>query len=146
VAILVGLLLEGMKYVNLLIWPLLRDKLEREYGVFHNSATILIWSFVAAMIVLAGAQWAALSAWRVKQGMTKDWKKIARASGLTIPAAEVDRIAPALDALETAFRPLGAPSGRKAIRPVFQADAGGWRVTCSKPRPRSAGAKCLPPS
>jgi uncharacterized BrkB/YihY/UPF0761 family membrane protein len=59
VAILVGLALEGMKYVNLLIWPPLRDKLEREYGVFHNSATILIWSFAGAMIVLAGAQWAA---------------------------------------------------------------------------------------
>jgi membrane protein len=59
VAILVGLVLEGMKYMNLLIWPPLRDKLEREYGVFHNSATILIWSFVGAMIVLAGAQWAA---------------------------------------------------------------------------------------
>jgi len=38
--------------------------------------------------------------------MMKDWKKIAKASGLTIPAAEADRIAPALDALETAFRPL----------------------------------------
>jgi len=59
VAIAVGLVLELMKYVNLLIWPPLRDKLEREYGVFHNSATILIWSFVAAMIVLAAAKWAA---------------------------------------------------------------------------------------
>lgn len=58
-AIAVGLVLELMKYVNLLIWPPLRDKLEREYGVFHNSATILIWSFVAAMIVLAAAKWAA---------------------------------------------------------------------------------------
>jgi len=43
--------------------------------------------------------------------MTKDWKKIAKASGLTIPAAEVDRIAPALDALETAFRPLARAIG-----------------------------------
>jgi membrane protein len=59
VAILVGLMLEGTKYVNLLIWPPLSDKLEREYGVFHNSATILIWSFVGAMIVLAGARSAA---------------------------------------------------------------------------------------
>lgn len=59
VSILVGVVLEGMKYVNRLIWPPLRDKLEREYGVFHNSATILIWSFVAAMIVLAAAHWSA---------------------------------------------------------------------------------------
>jgi len=59
VAIVAGLVLEAMKYVNLAIWPLVRPKLEREYGVFHNSATILIWSFVAGMIILAAAQWAA---------------------------------------------------------------------------------------
>jgi hypothetical protein len=38
--------------------------------------------------------------------MTKDWKKIARASGLTISEADLERVAPALDALEAAFRPL----------------------------------------
>lgn len=59
VAILAGLVLEGMKYIFLLIWPLLRVKLDHEYGVFRNSATILIWGFVSAMIVLAAAQWAA---------------------------------------------------------------------------------------
>ncbi|HUE21171.1 MAG TPA: hypothetical protein VMQ86_05785 [Bryobacteraceae bacterium] len=37
---------------------------------------------------------------------TKDWKKIARASGLSIPAAALDRIAQSLDALEADFRPL----------------------------------------
>jgi uncharacterized BrkB/YihY/UPF0761 family membrane protein len=58
-AIVAGLALEATKYVFLLVWPLLRVKLEREYGVFRNSATILIWGFVAAMIVLAAAQWAA---------------------------------------------------------------------------------------
>jgi membrane protein len=72
VAILVGLLLEGMKYVNLLIWPPLRDKLEREYGVFHNSATILIWSFAGAMIVLAGAQWAARVENQNDEGLEED--------------------------------------------------------------------------
>ena len=54
--------------------------------------------------------------------MAKDWKKIAKASGLTIPAAEVDRIAPALDALEVAFRPLVrniGPDADPAV--VFQA-------------------------
>lgn len=59
VAILVGLALEGLKYVNLLIWPLVARRLVREYGVFHNSVTILLWSFVAAMVILAGAEWAA---------------------------------------------------------------------------------------
>jgi len=55
--------------------------------------------------------------------MTKDWKIIARASGLTIPAADVDRIAPALDALETAFRPLARTLGPEAdLAVVFQAD------------------------
>jgi len=38
--------------------------------------------------------------------MTKDWRALAQARGLEIPAAELDRIAPALDALEQAFRPL----------------------------------------
>ena len=38
--------------------------------------------------------------------MTKEWKKIARASGLTIPDADLQRIAPTLDALEADFRPL----------------------------------------
>ena len=59
VAILVGLGLEALKYVNILLFPLLRDKLGREYGVFQHSAMILLWSFVAALLVLAGAEWAA---------------------------------------------------------------------------------------
>jgi hypothetical protein len=56
--------------------------------------------------------------------MTKDWNKIARASGLTIPAADVDRIAPALDALETAFRPLVRAIGPETdLAVVFHTDA-----------------------
>lgn len=61
-AILVGLALEGLKYFNLLTWPLLASKLEAEYGPFFRSATILLWSFLAAMIVLAGAEWSAREA------------------------------------------------------------------------------------
>jgi membrane protein/epoxyqueuosine reductase len=59
VAILVGLALEALKYVNLLVAPLLSAKLHREYFVFEHSVTIVLWSFVAAMIVLAGAHWTA---------------------------------------------------------------------------------------
>jgi YihY family inner membrane protein len=59
VAIVVGLVLEGLKYVNLLLWPWLQAKLEREYGVFQHSVTILLWSFAVAMVVLAGAHWTA---------------------------------------------------------------------------------------
>lgn len=36
----------------------------------------------------------------------KDWRAIAKASGVEIPAPDLDRIAPPLDALEAAFRPL----------------------------------------
>ena len=36
----------------------------------------------------------------------KDWKQIAAACGLDIPAEDVARIAPALDGLEASFRPL----------------------------------------
>jgi uncharacterized BrkB/YihY/UPF0761 family membrane protein len=59
VAITVGLALEFLKYVNLLISPLLTEKLKHEYEIFRFSVTILIWSFASAMIVLAGAHWTA---------------------------------------------------------------------------------------
>ena len=58
-AILVGFTLELLKYANLLVWPFLRYKLEGEYGPFVNSATIVFLSFLAAMVVLAGAEWSA---------------------------------------------------------------------------------------
>lgn len=59
VAIAVGLILEAMKYVNLLVWRSFQQKMEREYGIFQNSVTILIWSALAALVVLAGAEWTA---------------------------------------------------------------------------------------
>ena len=58
-AIVVGLLLEGLKYLNILIWPWVDARIQREYGVFRYSATILFLSFLASMLVLAGAEWAA---------------------------------------------------------------------------------------
>jgi uncharacterized BrkB/YihY/UPF0761 family membrane protein len=59
VAIAVGLLLEALKYLNLLIWPFFSRKLEAEYNIFQHSVTILLWSFAASLIVLAGAEWSA---------------------------------------------------------------------------------------
>jgi membrane protein len=59
VAVVVGIALELLKYVNLLVWPYLQAKLDREYSVFQHSVTILIWAFAVAMIVLAGAHWTA---------------------------------------------------------------------------------------
>lgn len=58
-AIAIGLLLEVLKYINLLTWPYLRAKLALEYGPFVYSVTIILWGFVAAMVVLAGAEWTA---------------------------------------------------------------------------------------
>jgi membrane protein len=58
-AIVVGLTLEALKYVNLLVWPFLMIKLQHEYGPFYYSAFIVVFSFFAAMVVLAGAEWSA---------------------------------------------------------------------------------------
>ena len=58
-AIFVGLILEALKYVNLAIAPYLQAKLDHEYSIFKHSVAILLWSFIAAMVVLAGAEWTA---------------------------------------------------------------------------------------
>jgi uncharacterized BrkB/YihY/UPF0761 family membrane protein len=58
-AIIVGVLLEGLKYLNALVWPWFDRKLAREYGVFRYSATLIFLSFFTALLVLAGAEWAA---------------------------------------------------------------------------------------
>jgi membrane protein len=58
-AMAVGLVLEALKYVNLAVAPFLEAKLDHEYFIFKHSAMILLWSFVAAMVVLAGAEWTA---------------------------------------------------------------------------------------
>jgi uncharacterized BrkB/YihY/UPF0761 family membrane protein len=66
-AIAVGFLLEVLKYINLLTWPYLREKLAMEYGPFVYTVTIILWGFVASMVILAGAQWTAR---RVMQAST----------------------------------------------------------------------------
>jgi uncharacterized BrkB/YihY/UPF0761 family membrane protein len=58
-AILVGLGIELLKYVNLITWPLLKERLQQEYGPFYISVTIVLFSFLGSMLVLAGAEWAA---------------------------------------------------------------------------------------
>jgi YihY family inner membrane protein len=60
-AILVGIALEALKNINLLTWELWRRKLHAEYGPFYYSVTIILWSFLGAMIILAGAEWSARS-------------------------------------------------------------------------------------
>jgi membrane protein len=68
-AIFVGLALEALKYINLLTWPLWRRKLFAEYGPFYYSVTIVIWSFLASMLILAGAEWAARAAAEHQNGL-----------------------------------------------------------------------------
>jgi membrane protein len=58
-SITVGLLLEALKYLDLITWPYLRAKLALEYGPFVYSVTIILWGFLAALLVLAGAEWSA---------------------------------------------------------------------------------------
>jgi membrane protein len=58
-SIVVGFLLEALKYVNLITWPYLRAKLALEYGPFVYSITIILWGFLSALLVLAGAEWSA---------------------------------------------------------------------------------------
>lgn len=80
VAILAGLVLEGVKYIFLLIWPFLHARVEHEYGVFRNSVTILLWAFVSALIVLAAAAWAA------SMELSQNGKSPSAASTLRDPA------------------------------------------------------------
>ncbi len=58
-AIGVGVLLEVLKYINRLAWPWFQRKLEAEYHIFQYSVSLIFLGFLAAMLVLAGAEWAA---------------------------------------------------------------------------------------
>ena len=58
-SIVVGGLLELLKYLNILTWPYLHDKLSKEIPPFVQSASIILWSFLATMVILAGAEWSA---------------------------------------------------------------------------------------
>jgi uncharacterized BrkB/YihY/UPF0761 family membrane protein len=55
----VAILLEMAKYVNILTWPWLRQKLNSDVPPFVQSVSIILWAFAATMIVLAGAEWSA---------------------------------------------------------------------------------------
>ena len=58
-AALVAILLQISEFVNLLTWPWLHDKLRADVPPFVQSISIVFWSFVATLIILAGAEWAA---------------------------------------------------------------------------------------
>ena len=58
-AIGVGVLLEVLKYTNRLWWPWFQRKLDAEYHIFQYSVALIFLGFLASMLVLAGAEWAA---------------------------------------------------------------------------------------
>ncbi len=68
-AVVAGVALEALKYLNLLTWPLWHQKVAAEYGPFVYSVTIILWSFLGSLIILAGAEWAAR---RAAQGKGAD--------------------------------------------------------------------------
>ncbi len=55
----VAILLQISEYLNLLTWPWLRDKLRADVPPFVQSISIIFWAFIATLIILAGAEWAA---------------------------------------------------------------------------------------
>ncbi|HWF08628.1 MAG TPA: YihY/virulence factor BrkB family protein [Bryobacteraceae bacterium] len=59
VALLVGVGLELWKYVFLIAWPWLERKFTNEYGDFSDSVSIVVFSLLTALLVLAGAEWSA---------------------------------------------------------------------------------------
>jgi uncharacterized BrkB/YihY/UPF0761 family membrane protein len=59
VAFVVGLALTALQYTAVLLWKWILAKLKNDYGPFAHSSSVILFSFVAAMIVLAGAEWSA---------------------------------------------------------------------------------------
>jgi uncharacterized BrkB/YihY/UPF0761 family membrane protein len=53
-AFVVALLIEGVQYTYAWAWPWLG--LREEYGPFFISVTLMLWGFLTAMVVLAGAE------------------------------------------------------------------------------------------
>ncbi|MDE3197790.1 MAG: YihY/virulence factor BrkB family protein [Acidobacteriota bacterium] len=60
VAAVVGLGMEGMKYLFLKAWPWLNTKFQNEYGeTFRYSVSLIIFTMLSSFLVLAGAEWSA---------------------------------------------------------------------------------------
>lgn len=67
VSILVGLMVEVLKYLPITFWRWIDAKLYPEYGPFEHAVLIVLWSFLASMLVLAGAEWVARRGIQVKR-------------------------------------------------------------------------------
>jgi uncharacterized BrkB/YihY/UPF0761 family membrane protein len=55
----VAVFLEMSEYLNILTWPWLSAKLRADVPPFVQSISIVLWSFCATLILLAGAEWSA---------------------------------------------------------------------------------------
>jgi membrane protein len=62
IAVVVGVVLEAFKHFMKWIWPSFLRKLQAEYGPFYWAVIVVLMSFLASMIVLAGAEWASRGA------------------------------------------------------------------------------------
>jgi uncharacterized BrkB/YihY/UPF0761 family membrane protein len=93
VSILIGLLIEVLKYVPITFWKWIDAKLYPEYGPFEHSVLIVLWSFLASMLVLAGAEWVARRGIEVK----KDATPPAKAGAFTGDDTIAPLIAPSID-------------------------------------------------
>jgi len=59
VAFVVGLALTVLQYTVVLSFKWIFNKLQNDYGPFAHSSSVILFSVLAAMIVLAGAEWSA---------------------------------------------------------------------------------------
>lgn len=60
VALAAGLWLEGLKYAVVLFWkPLMQERMYRQYGTFYNAVMILVFGYIAALIILSVARFSA---------------------------------------------------------------------------------------
>jgi uncharacterized BrkB/YihY/UPF0761 family membrane protein len=68
----VAVLLEVSEYLNILTWPWLSAKLRADVPPFVQSISIVLWSFSATLILLAGAEWSARVKLETPEGATQE--------------------------------------------------------------------------
>lgn len=87
VAMVVGVVLEIFKYLMKAIWPAFLRKLQIEYGPFYWAVIIVLMSFLASMIVLAGAEWASRDAHRPEEPNPPSPRAVSESSPSTTSTA-----------------------------------------------------------
>lgn len=59
VACIVGLGLTALQYTAVVLWNWILTRMKHDYGPFAHSASVILFSVLASMMVLAGAEWSA---------------------------------------------------------------------------------------